>query len=152
MDRTNNCLSKFNNIIKESDEIYRNAAKLVGLSDCAFWILYALRTDENPLTQKEICYATYQPKQTVNSALKKLEADGYVELFSADDRRSKQVRLTKRGLSLAQRTVDKVILQEQNALSELSPEEQDAFLQLFRKYTDLLNANIQTLTNEREES
>lgn len=151
MDHTSSCLSKFNSIIKENNEIYRNAAKLVGLGDCAFWILYALRSDGNTLTQKEICYATYQPKQTVNSALKKLKTDGYVELFSANDRRCKQVRLTEKGLSLAEKTVDKVILQEQNALSQLTLEEQEAFLCLFRKYTDLLNANIQTLTNEMEE-
>lgn len=43
----------------------------MGLSDCTFWILYALRENNARLTQSEICNFFYQPKQTVNSALKK---------------------------------------------------------------------------------
>ena len=70
-------LSRLNNLFKENDEIYRNAAKRVGLPDCAFWIFYILREDSikkegNILTQSEICSTMYLPKQTVNSAMKKL--------------------------------------------------------------------------------
>ena len=69
-------LSRLNNLFKENDEIYRNAAKRVGLPDCAFWIFYILREEliknvGNILTQSVICTTMSLPKTTVNSAIKK---------------------------------------------------------------------------------
>ncbi len=139
------CLERLNSILKENDEIYRNAAKRVGLPDCAFWILYALRTGEEPMLQSDICACIYGPKQTVNSALKNLEAEGYLMLSSAPDRRFKQVSLTKKGDQLARETVDLVIQKEQSALTELTEEEQEAFIRIFRKYTVSLKKNLQNL-------
>jgi len=131
-------LIKYNNLIKENDELYRDIAKIFGLPDCAFWILYVLRENHKVLTQSEICNMLYQPKQTVNSSLKKLEYDGFIELTEMDDRRSKQVRLTEKGITLAKSTVDNVILAEYKALSGLTEEEQNNFILLFQKYTNLL--------------
>ena len=85
-------LSEYNSIMKETDEIYREAAKAIGLSDCAFWILYVLREDCGAVTQSQICRTLYQAKQTVNSALKKMQQSGYIELCSSGDRRSKARR------------------------------------------------------------
>ncbi len=139
-------LSKLNNIIKENDEIYRNVAKSLGLPDCAFWILYILREEGNITTQSEICSAIYLSKQTVNSAMKKLESDGYLQLLNTNDRRSKQVSLTPKGLALTEKTVDRVIARETDALSGMTLDEKETFLRLYRKYTDILNVSMKTLT------
>ena len=136
-------LDEYNRIFKENDEIYREAAKKLGLSDCAFWILYAVRSSEDVLTQSDLCYSQYQPKQTINSALKKLEREGYLILRCEDNRRSKQIYLTQKGTGLAENTVDKVIFAEVEALSGLTMAEQQEFLKLFRKYTDCLKEKIQ---------
>ena len=141
-------LSEYNSIIKETDELYRKIAKTLDLSDCTFWILYILREDSEILTQSEICSAIYQPKQTINSALKKLQNDGYIELKEMNDRRSKQVVLTLKGRQLAEKTVDKVIIVEQKALAELTEEEQKTFIGLFRKYTDLFKNHISELSED----
>lgn len=151
MEDMKNSLHKLNSIFKEGDEIYRMAAKRTGLPDCAFWILYTLRADGSDQTQSEICEALYQPKQTVNSALKKLEAEGYIALMAEGDRRSKRLRLTGKGLGLAEKTVDRVISRELKALSQLTAEEQKSFLRLYRKYIDLLGRNMQTLGKGGEE-
>ena len=143
-------LSKLNNILKENDEIYRSVAKSSGLPDCAFWILYTLRDEGNITTQSQICSAIYLPKQTVNSAMKKLENDGYIRLLNTNDRRSKQVSLTPKGLALAETTVDKVIERETKTLSGMTPDEKETFLRLFRKYTDMLNVNMQALAGNTE--
>ena len=144
-------LFKFNNIIREGDKIYRNAAKNAGLSDCAFWIIYTLREKGNLLTQSEICDLIYLPKQTVNSALKKLEGEGCIELKNGSDRRCKQVSLTGKGVLLAEKTVDQVIAQEEKTFARLSPDEKDTFLRLNRKYIDLLKANLQPLEGPPEQ-
>ena len=88
-------LLEFNNIVKENDDIYRCAARSLGLSDSVFWILYTFRMEKEELTLREICNVLYQPKQTVHSALKKMEKDGYIRAEEGmDDRRSKGLKLT----------------------------------------------------------
>lgn len=135
-------LWEYNTIFKENDEVYRCAAKTLGISDCSLWILYTLRTEQEAITQKEICEAFYYPKQTVNSALKKLENEGYIALTEMKDRRSKKITLTESGKRFAARTADKLIKAELAAMSELTDEEQKSFIELFRKYTGLLKKNM----------
>ena len=142
-DATFRRLSAYNSIIKQNDEIYHGVAKALGLPDCAFWILYLLRESSGVLTQSDICNDFYQPKQTVNSALKKLESEGFIVLQNCEDRRSKQIRLTQKGAELAARTVDRVLATEHKTLSALPEAEQEQFISLFRKYTELLHANMQ---------
>lgn len=134
----NNPLPAYNNLIKENDSIYRSLCKRLRLSTCTFWILYTLREEHNRITQTEICEILHEPKQTVNSALKSLESEGYITLSYIQNRRSKCVILTEKGLSLARDTVDSVMLAEQNALLALSEQERTMFLSLFRKYTEIL--------------
>ena len=62
-------LAAYNELYKEQDDLYRAVARGFGLSDCAFWVLYALREAERPMTQSDVCAAVYQTKQTVHSAL-----------------------------------------------------------------------------------
>lgn len=138
----NRRISEFNSIYKKCDELYRDIAKTFGLSDCAFWILYSLRESEGCLTQSDICNSLYQPKQTVNSALKKLEHEGYILLHPIKNRRSKQIALTDKGVRLAAQTADCVLLAEETALSQFSSEELYLFYKLFRKYVDLLEQNL----------
>ncbi len=145
MNPARNYLSEYNDIIKKSDELYRNAAKAVGLSDCAFWILYFLRESGRDLTQSEICAAIYVPKQTINSALKIMEKDGYIRLLTGKDRRSKLIHLTEKGITRAAETVDRVISIECEALNGLTEEEQTVFIGLFRKYTELLKERMTRL-------
>ena len=93
-------LMAYNKEMKKLDDTYRSAAKTCGMAECAFWILYTLRVEEKSFTQAEICEFLVEPKQTVNSALKKLVAEGYLALSAGTDQRSKLVRLTPKGSSL----------------------------------------------------
>lgn len=144
--RAGQVLAQYNNLFKENDQLYHAAAKAFGLSDCAFWILYSLCESDKPLTQSDICNLIYQPKQTVNSALKKLEKDGLIALEEMSDRRSKQLRLTQKGAKTAAQTAEQVLAAERSAFLGLSMDEQDEFLLLFRKYTDLLKKSMSALT------
>lgn len=135
-------LFEYNSIIKENDDIYRQIARQFGFSECTFWILYSLREDNICLTQRKLCSMLSQPKQTVNSALKKLEADGYLKLCSGEDRRHKLIQLTEKGEALARKTLDKVMTLENRTFDTFTEEEQVQFLQLFRKYTDNLKIQL----------
>lgn len=135
-------LAEYNSIIKEHEDLYRQLAKRFGMSECSFWILYSLRETNTSITQSELCYALSQPKQTINSALKKMQDYGFIELLINQDRRKKYIRLTDKGALLAQETVDKVILLENQTFDTFTEEEQSLFLQLLHKYTDNLKINL----------
>lgn len=137
MPRAERLVRDFNAIFKENDKIYRDAARRLGLSDTVFWILYMIREAEGPVFQRDIIGLSFLPPQTVNSALKKLQSDGFAELRgNTSDRRCKQIALTEKGESLAQRTVDRAIAAEGRAMAEFA--DADIFLRLFERYNGLL--------------
>ena len=144
-------LVEFNRICKENNEIYHGVTRALGLTDCAFWILYTLRESEGEYTQRDLCAVLCEPKQMVNSALKKLEQEGLLELRPMSDKRSKRVHLTVRGRHLASQTVDLVLEAEYDSIGELSAKEQSNLLYLYKKYTRLLAFHMGKLTEALEE-
>ena len=89
------------------------------------------------ITQSDVCTVLYQPKQTVNSALKKLESEGYITLTPAGAH-TKNISLTKSGTKLCEQTVDKVIEAECAALGNMTDEESENMTALMKLYSVLL--------------
>ena len=132
------------------DDVYRSAVKKCGLPECAFWILYTLRMEPDSFTQARICEFLREPKQTVNSALKKLEAGGYLTLSPGADQRSKPVRLTDSGLQLAHDRVDRIQEAEAEALRRMTPEECERFIQLMARFRTLFEAVLRETDTSAE--
>ena len=130
-------LLEYNRETKRLDDLYRCAAKQCGISECAFWILYTLRAEERQFTQAEICEFLIEPKQTVNSALKKLEAEGYLTLSAGADQRSKRVCLTEKGERFVKAHVDRVPEAEAAALGAMTAAERNALIRLTGRYRAL---------------
>lgn len=139
-------LIEYNRIFKDTDEIYHTFAKNYGLSDCAFWIFYMLRETDSQYTQSDICDMLCMPRQSVNSAIKSLEKEGYIELRPAENnKKNKILYVTEKGTDFTKKSVDKVIDAEIKALEGFSQDELEFFLDLSRKYAHLLR-------NEAEKS
>lgn len=135
-------LKQYNDITKENDKLYRGAAKKFGFSECEFWILYYLRSGYGEPMQSVICNSFYLPKQSIHSALKKLEAEGYIALTAGENRRSKGILLTLEGERICAETVDHIIEAEMGALGSLSEEEQEKFMNLYDRYTGQFKLNM----------
>ncbi|MBE5040151.1 MarR family winged helix-turn-helix transcriptional regulator [Ructibacterium gallinarum] len=137
--RERNFLIVYNSIYKENDQLYHHLARHFGLSDCAFWILYILRETEKIYTQKEICNLLFLSKQTVNSALKKLEKNGYIVLSSNENnKKNKQILLTQTGEKLMQNTIDPILKIEEKAFARFSEKECNLFLNMYHQYLEFL--------------
>lgn len=132
-------LYEYNNVLRSIDDCYRNIAKRYGFSEAAFWTLYTLRMEPGNITQSDVCTVLYQPKQTVNSALKKLESEGYITLTPAGAH-TKNISLTKSGTKLCEQTVDKVIEAECAALGNMTDEESENMTALMKLYSVLLKS------------
>ena len=142
-------LSEYNHLYKENTAIYRDLSIRMGLTESTFWLLYTLRVEESPVTQSDMCAILGYPKQTVNSALKKLEQEGLLSLSGGRGRGGKPIRLTEAGIKLAEQTVDFVIEAEQRALLDLSTGEQTRLLTLMRRYNDALTSHFSAMDKEK---
>ena len=141
-DKAREMLLAYNRETKRLDDLYRSAAKRFGIPECAFWILYTLRVEQRQFTQAEICEFLIEPKQTVNSALKKLEAGGYLALASGADQRSKRVVLTEKGERFAAEQIDLVPEAEAEALFAMPPEDRAAFIRGLRLFCRLFDERL----------
>lgn len=137
-------LYEFNTIYKETDAIYSELAKLSGLSNCAFWLMYYICEKNGKCIQKEICGQWTMSKQTVNSALKGLEKNGYITLTSSEeDKRSKYISLTDKGQKFAHEHIEIVFKLEQLALQKMSDEERISMIENNRNYQRLFQAETE---------
>ena len=126
-------------LYRESDKLYYELARNCGLSETAYWILYAIEVSGGSITQREIASNFSYSKQTVNSALKTLEARGLVELdYVEGSRKSKLVSLTPERIRPA-------IAAEDRAFLSLAPEERLELLRLASAYTEAIDRELAKL-------
>ena len=139
---------QFNLLFKRYDDIYRSAAKKFDMPELALWVLYALR-EKPDCTQKDLVDLLLQPKQSIHTALKGLINDGYVVLENQKiDRRSKLIRLTERGTSLAENSADQIVQAENRAFLTLTAEERKTILRLFEQLTNEMQNEMQKIPGE----
>ena len=97
-----------------------------------------------PLTQTQLSEQLSLPKQTVNSALKKLVEEGVLRLEAADGNlKNKRVCLTEAGEAFLRRTVDRVFGVESAAAARLTEEERSALVALSQKLLDAFRAETE---------
>lgn len=137
-------LREYNRIYKEVNDIYHDVATKFGLSNSAFDILYTICEVGDGCLQRDVCDATFIPKQTVNSSIRKLERAGYVTLSDGKGR-SKHIHLTESGHTLLKEKIFPIIKAENEAFTELSQEECTFLLKLQGKYTVALREKFSKL-------
>ncbi len=137
-------LQTLNRLYKESDEIYRGIAGRFGLTDTAFWIMYAITHADEPCTQYDLCNDWFYPAQTMNSAVSNLQKKGLVQLVVIPGTRNrKQILLTEDGKKLAERTIGKIDEIERNAFSLFSEEERETYISLYKRHLENLRSEEQ---------
>ena len=128
----------------EINALYHEAAVKMGLSDSVQNILYVLCDQGSRCSQSEIGRLTGISRQTINSAIRKLERDGIVYLEQGRGRNT-IVCLTNQGKAFAAQRVVPLLEAEQKIWNEWTPEEQREYLRLTQKYRDGLKRHLQTM-------
>ncbi len=126
-------LRKINYLISEYEWLYHELALKFNLTDSSMKILYAICDIGEPTQIKDICKHTATSKQTINSALRKLEIENIIYLKFSNGK-SKNVFLTDKGKLLVEKTVKKIILIENEIFNSWSKEELEVYFRLLEKY------------------
>lgn len=127
----------FNTLFNQMNGIYHEFVKQYDLTECQFWILYALNAEDRPLTQSELQNYTLTPKQTIHSAILKMIENKIITLKEKTGNKKFFV-LTEKGKQLSQQTVTKVIQKEISVFDTFTNEERKMLIHLFSKYIQLL--------------
>ena len=132
-------MRRINELLGETNSIYHDIALSFGLAQSSLDILYAICQSGDSCRLSDICRLMGMSKQTLNSALRKLEGDGAVYLEAAGGRH-KRVCLTESGKRLASETAMRVIDAENSVLSEWSQKDVEMYLELSEKFNRELRA------------
>lgn len=136
-------LAEFNQFYKQMDDLYHQYARQNEISDTALWLLYSLSEGDAAFTQRELCSIWHYSPQTLNSALKGLERQGYLVLESAlGNKKNKRILLTEAGRKLAQEIVQPLMQAEQAAFRRLDLKERSLLVSITRKHMELLQEEI----------
>lgn len=136
---------RFNYLLNETDAAYHEAAIRFGLPDSSMIVLYTICDAGNSCPLRNICRYAGVSKQTINSALRRLEADGIIYLENTDGK-NKTVYLTDEGQKLAEQTATKVIAIENDIFASWTVEEVDQYLALTERYLQNFKDRLQHLT------
>ena len=147
MDGMSKELRRFNYLMGEIDAAYHEAALNLGLSDSARRILYVLcGCGSFRCSLRKVCLCSGLSKQTVNSALRKLEGEGLAFLEPIGTK-GKDVCLTDAGQALAEGTVARLIAVEDAILGSWPAEDVEKYLSLAEQYLTAFREKAKHLGN-----
>ena len=126
-------MKRFNYLNGELNMVYHTVAFRLGVSDSTMQILYTICNFGESCLLSDICRLTGARKQTVNSALRKLEKEGVLYL-TPENGKSKRVVLTGRGKELAERTAVRLIAAENAVFDAWSKKDVENYLALTERY------------------
>ena len=138
-------LRRFNHLIGEIDALYHEAALHFGMPDSAVRVLYTVCVEGGSCPIAEIIRQCGMSKQTLNSALRRLEEEGTIVL-QADSGRRKRVCLTDSGRARTEQTVERLIEMENRIYETWTQEERDSHIGLTQRYLEAFAKGMEELT------
>lgn len=131
--------NEFNRLTKAVSELYHDISIRIGISDSVFDIFYAITALGDGCCQKDICDYAFTSKQTIHSAIHRLDKEGFIYLKSGKGREM-HIFLTPKGELFMEEKIAPVIAMENQVCSRMKPEEIDTLLALTGKYYDCLRS------------
>lgn len=137
-------IHKINYLMQETDAIYHQAALKLKISDSVSNVLYAIYDIGPGCLLSDVYKSSGISRQTVNSAIRGLEAADilYLEPYHG---RSKKIVLTEKGERYLQETAAKLFAAEIAAFNNWTEEEISTHLHLIEKYTECFRREIEKL-------
>ena len=130
-------LKRYNHLVNEIDGTYHEISLKLGLSDSAMIVLYTICNQGDHCLLADICRWSGLSKQTINSALRRLEQEGIVYLEPLSPK-NKNVCLTEAGKQLTQQTAGRLHEMENAVFASWPPEDVEKYIALTEAYLHAL--------------
>lgn len=135
---------RYNNLMTEMECAYHDAAQRMGISDSEMVVLYMVCINGDACLLSDITELSGVSKQTINSALRKLEKQAviYLELVDA---RKKRVCLTEHGKFMVEQKIRKLIRIEDEIFDSWKKEEWETYMRLTQRHLANLKERFKEL-------
>lgn len=137
-------LHQINYLTSEMDALYHKSSLKLGITDSVSIVLYSIHDAGESCLLSDIYKRTGINKQTVNSAIRNLEADGMLYLEQHIGR-TKAVILTDNGKAFVKKTIVKLCEAEAKAFDSWSVDEVNTYIRLMEKYVCCFRQQIEAL-------
>lgn len=136
-----NEIHRINYLTSEMESLYHQASLKLGITDSVSIVLYTIYDAGDGCLLSDVYKKSGIRKQTVNSAIRGLEAEQilYLQQYTG---RAKKILLTEKGKDYIQSTVARLYEAEVNAFDTWSEEEITMYVHLMEKYADCLRQQI----------
>ena len=139
-----NLIRRINDLANETDALYHQASLKLGISDSVSIVLYSIYDTGESCLLSDIYKKSGINKQTVNSAVRHLEAAGVLYLQQHTGR-TKKVMLTELGKDYIQKTAARLYEAEMRVFDSWTQEEIDAYVHLMEKFAGCFRRQIERL-------
>lgn len=131
--KVSKALKRYNYLFGETGAAYHEICLKLGLPDSTVCTLYAILENGGSCPLQHIGHCTGLTKQTINSAIRKLEAEGAVRLERAGAK-NKTVYLTESGKILAEQTAGRVLGAEDEIFASWPRDDVEKYLELAERF------------------
>ena len=137
-------LRRFNHLLGEINGVYHEVSVKLGLPDSVMTVLYTLCSEGDPCPLQVIVRQSGASKQTINSAIRRLEREEIIGLEAAAGR-GKNVRLTEKGRELVRRKVVPIVKIEDEIYASWTWEELREHLERTERFLTALKEELKEL-------
>ena len=138
---TDNKLRHINGMLSEISSIYEKLLSSKNVPEGVFIVMSSILDLGEGCLQKKISEISYLNKKTVNSAIKKLQKDGYLEL-KAGKYPNMPIYLTEKGKAYMQENIIPIIQVESKALELMPAGEFATLVESYKKYIDNFREHV----------
>ena len=137
-------ICKINCLNEEIESLYHQASVKLGVSDSVSFVLYMTYINKGKCLLYDIYKSSGISKQTINSAIRKLENEDiiYLEKYNG---KSKIVCLTEKGKEYANKTAKKLYEAEFSTFKDWDKKEMEIYLELMEKHRNSFKKQIEKL-------
>ena len=145
----NKKVKQLNSLLSEVDNLYQALLMSKNISDSEFMVMVAILTLGEGCLQKEIARNSHVSKKTINSAIKKLQKEGYIEL-KAGKYPNLHIYLTDKGNLHIQENILPIIEVESKVLNDIPSGEFDNLITNYKKYIDNFRNYVTAFTESKK--
>lgn len=141
-------MKRINNLTSEINELYHEYSRKMGISDSVCVVLYGMCELGDGCTQNDICRQSGMSKQTVHSAVRSLQAQGYIVASEANGR-SVHLSLTQAGQEMVREKIWPLVRLENDVLAGWKREELAEYERLIARMCDDIKERVQRVEDFR---
>lgn len=135
-------LRHINNMLSEISDIYQKLLLSKNVPESVFIVMSSILELGEGCLQKNIVEKSYINKKTVNSTIKKLQKEEYIEL-KAGKYPNMHIYLTEKGQMYMQEKIVPIIELENTVLDRMPEKEFGILVDSYRKYIDNFRESVE---------